>query len=501
MARVTAWTRRDLLKTGAGAVAAMPLASNVSAPSARSAANARNIIFMVSDGMSPGVPALAEAFSWLVRGAGTHWAALSRESRVVHGQFDMASLDSIVTDSAAAASAWATGTRILNGAVNMLPDGRRLIPIGALAHERGRAIGLVTTTRITHATPAAFASAVPIRNLEDDIAVQYAGVVDVLLGGGKRHFDPAKRTDRSDEIARFRSLGYRLITTRDELLAGPLAGMVLGLFADSHVPYTIDRRREEAIARQCPTLEEMARAALAALADAPRGFLLQIEGGRVDHAAHNNDAPGMLWDQLAFDDAIGAVVEFQAAHPDTLVVITTDHGCGNPGVNGLGPRYDESSAHFENLALATASFDAMEAKLIEARGDNPAPSADDVRATLQWGTGLDIDPKHARVIADHLAGAPAPELNRLEANIYGLMAQALGNQTGVGWTGITHTSDWAPILALGPGSERFHGLQKSTDAFVHMSALTGIEHVNPSMTMEEARPFVNRGHERSPLGE
>src|SRR5690606_14792938 len=103
-----------------------------------------------------------------------------------------------VTDSAAAASAWGSGSRIFNWAMNMLPDGRALTPIAPLAKRAGRAVGLVTTTRITHATPAGFAAAAPSRNLEDDIAPQYLDVVDVLLGGGRRHFDSAQRRDKRD---------------------------------------------------------------------------------------------------------------------------------------------------------------------------------------------------------------------------------------------------------------------------------------------------------------
>ena len=110
---------------------------------------------MVADGMSPGVPALADAFSHVIRAKGTHWRDLAAAD-VTRGYFDMASLNSLVTDSAAASTAWGSGSRIFNWALNTLPDGRELKPIAVLA-ERGKRVGLVTT-RVSHATPAGFAA-------------------------------------------------------------------------------------------------------------------------------------------------------------------------------------------------------------------------------------------------------------------------------------------------------------------------------------------------------
>src|SRR5690606_13249345 len=144
----------------------------------------------------------------------------------------------------------------------------------------------VTTTRITHATPAAFIANVPDRGREDDVARQMLERgVDVALGGGARHFAP-------ERLAAQR--GLRVVRTRDELLGLDAApGPVLGLFARSHMPYTLDRSESE------PTLAEMARAALERLERHGGGFIVQIEGGRVDQAAHNNDAGAMVADQLA----------------------------------------------------------------------------------------------------------------------------------------------------------------------------------------------------------
>jgi len=139
----------------------------------KSGATPRNIVFMVADGMSPSVLPLAEHFSQLVRGKGLLWRALIDRPEAAHGLMDMASLDSVTTDSSAASSSWGSGARIFNGWLNMLPDGTKLTPIAAIARDRGRRVGLVTTTTVTHATPAGFVAAQKTRNDEGDIALQY----------------------------------------------------------------------------------------------------------------------------------------------------------------------------------------------------------------------------------------------------------------------------------------------------------------------------------------
>lgn len=127
---------------------------------------------MVADGRSTGLPSLVEPFSRLLRGRGTHLAALARDAAAARGWCDTGSLRSLVTDSSAASSAWATGTQIMNGALNVLPDGRRLTPVGVLARQAGRRVGLVTATTITHATPAGFVAVQPRRDDEEAIAQQ-----------------------------------------------------------------------------------------------------------------------------------------------------------------------------------------------------------------------------------------------------------------------------------------------------------------------------------------
>lgn len=450
----------------------------------------RNIIFMVSDGMSLGVPSMAEPFSQLVRSRGTHWLDLAALPAVARGHLRSESLSSMVTDSSAASSAWATGSRVFNGAVNVLPDGTHLTPIGRLAREAGRAIGLVSTTQITHATPAGFASVQPRRADQHLIAPQYLDLVDVILGGGHEFFAADKRKDGEDLYERYRDHGYSVCRRKAQMLASSTAEKLLGCFWTGHLPYTIDQINQPAEHKHVPTLAEMTETALAMLSKKPGGFLLQVEGGRVDHAAHANDAAAMLWDQLAFDDAIGVVRQFVGNHPDTLVVITTDHGNSNPGLIGVGGAYRDSTECFERLAGITASFTTIYAGLRKLRNGDQPPAADDVIDVMRGHTQITIKNDEAEVIANVIAGHGAEDVHHQHRGIVGALGQTLANHTGIAWTGTTHTQDFCPTLAFGPGSGRFATLMHHTDVYGVLASLMGVEHTNPSISPEEAKRQV-----------
>lgn len=419
----------------------------------------RNLIWVVSDGMSAAVPDLAEAISLQVRGRGTAWRRLAADPRAVRGGFDVASLDSPVPDSAAASSAWGSGALVANGAINTLPDGRATVPLASILGPAGIRLGLVTTTRITHATPAGFAAAVPSREQEDRIAEQYLGRVDLLLGGGGRHFGPREEGD--DLLARFAGGGYRILRHRRELdrLEG---GRGIGLFAPSHLPMAIDRRLDPDLVASVPTLAEMSQAALRSLGASEQPFLLQIEGGRVDHAAHLNDIAALLWDQLDLDDALAASLEFAAERGDTLVVATSDHGNANPGLNGMGTRYARSESAFAGIASARWSFERLLPRMTAAAGGAAGPG---IAELVMAGLGVEVDARETAALERAARGETAEELNPQLRNLEGQLGRVLSARWGVGWCGTSHTSDWMPLLALGPGAERFAGLVPHREAF------------------------------------
>ncbi len=237
-------SRREFLKTGA--LSTLLLGSGVAiaggCEAIRQRGKTKNIIFMVSDGMSAGTLQMADTFLRRRDGRPSNWIRLLEENIVRRGLMDMASADRIVTDSSAASSSWGCGRRINNGAVNIDPDGNHHKPILPIFRDAGKATGLVTTTEITHATPAGFAANVESRGQGEDIAVQYLErEVDVLLGGGNNHYDAEIRSDELDLYEQHRQAGYFVAKTKEELMGGRAAeGKVLGVFTNGHLPYTLD---------------------------------------------------------------------------------------------------------------------------------------------------------------------------------------------------------------------------------------------------------------------
>lgn len=474
----------------------------------------RHIIHLVSDGMSMGTLSCADQFSLLLRERGTTWLELSRQPGAGVGWMDMRSLNSLVTDSSAASSSWGSGSRIINGKVNRLSDNRPLKSLYSLFREAGWRTGLVTTAEITHATPAGFVASVEKRDQATTIAQQYLDHrVDVLLGGGGKFFDPAYRLDQQDLRAAFAKAGYSVMDSSAQLAAAPTDQRWLGLFARSHLPYTLDLRGDVEARQRVPTLAAMTAAALRRLEHAPH-FILQVEGARIDHACHNNDAAGALHDQLAFDEALDVCLEFQQRVPDTLLVITTDHGNANLGLNGTGDSYAKSSEHFARLKEASRSFAALlpdlkrtkptkeeDEREADAEADKAREAAkskeekereklrkkieeEDVATPTEIielvgdATGYKMSMDKAEMLRAHLAGSGS-SLYDMRKSDAAALGDLLANHHAIGFTGTTHTSDYVPILAHGPGAEQFRGFIRNTEVFHKYLGFARIDFRNP----------------------
>lgn len=459
--------RRRFLR-GAAALGLVPVLGvpAVQASDRPASRRARKLIFMVSDGMNHGTLALAEQ-SRRLEGDETAWMALYRRPGVHRALMGTRSASALVPDSAAAASAWSIGQPVNNRSLNVLPDGGRPMPLWPLAAAHGCATGLVTTTRITHSTPAAFVCNRANRDEEDQIAEDYlARKVDVLLGGGQDHFDPASRKDGLDLYAAYRVAGYHLVTDAAGVQAGVPAGKkLLGLFYPSHLPYSVDSRHDPSLRSTVPTLAAMTDVALQQLDTLGDRCVLMVEGGRVDHAGHGNDAAAILNDQLAFDDAVALVLKYQEEHPDTLVVLCTDHGTGGCMFNGLGSNYTGSEPALGYLSSLEYSFEALASRFREAH------SKAEVEAVIQ--TAFQIEPTSVG-LADYYAVHEA-WLTKRAGNL--AVANALGRllvpYTAVGWTSGQHTGDWVEFAALGPGSERLPQIMANTDVHDWLLASMG----------------------------
>jgi alkaline phosphatase len=462
--------RRDWLKTAAlGGAAALFAGSRASAePTNTPARKVRGVIFMVSDGMSPGVLTMAEAYSNLTRHRGTQWWSILNDRNAARGLMDTASANSMVTDSAAAASAWGCGQRVNNGSINMSHEGREIPPIAAILKQKGVRIGLVSTATITHATPAGFASCVTKRADEDDIAPQYLDRVDVILGGGSGHFSKKDRLDKRDLAADFANAGYGVVKNRDALLASK-EEKLLGTFTRGHLPFSIDRDQNPSMAAAVPTLTEMTQAALGRFLASDKPFLLQVEGARIDHAAHLNDIGALLNDQLAFDDALAAVLAMVGKRDDILVVITSDHGNSNPGLCGMGSGYSESTQRFARIRNFKASHERLFADWAKTRDG----TTEQLTQLIKQNLDFTLKPVQATALIEIFQKHPVVEWNEQLSKPEGLLGQFAGNHTGIGWNGTTHTSDPTLVSAIGPQADRFAGMVRNTEVYGHLMEMLG----------------------------
>lgn len=455
--------RRDFLKAGAlSAVAAgssLPFAHAAMAGDALRTASGkkpRNIIFLVSDGMSSGTLSMADQYLRWRDGHPSHWIRLYEEGKVHRGLMDTASLNNIVTDSAAAASAWGCGHRVNNDALNIGPHDEVYEPILVTAKEQGKSTGLVTTATVTHATPAGFAANVRRRWQEDDIAVQYLErTIDVMLGGGAQHFDSSRRSDHRDLLQECVQSGYQVVENSADMASAieSDSSRLLGLFTDGHIPYELDRVHDSDAREKIPSLKEMTQVALEILNRNPNGFVVQVEGARVDHAAHANDIGGLMFDQLAFDEAVGVAAEFAEKAGDTLVIIATDHGNANPGLNS---GWNGGADRFRVLSRFKGTHDAIFSQI------NQESSLGKIWEVAGEVTQVGITRGRAKLLRDALRGEYEAPYHR-NSNASALLGQILANETDIGWAGGRHTSDHVEVAALGPGSEGIKAFMKNTD--------------------------------------
>ena len=399
-------------------------------------------MFLVVDGMSIGTFSIADHVMQRNGGAGSNWAGLWAKPGVRRSMMETASANSIVTDSAAGGSAWGCGKRVDNGAICFDKHGA-IEPIFSKAKRSGRVTGVVSTARVTHATPASFYATVPNRGAEKLIAEQMLDRdVDLALGGGAA-FVTQKLLAKHPDV--------HVVRSADEMRgAASQEGRLVGLFTDGHMSYELDRPKNE------PHLKEMSMFAIDRLARHPGGFVLQIEAGRVDHGGHANDFLGSLHDQIAFEQTVAAVSKWAMARDDTQVIITTDHGTGSPD---LTVYQEQASRGVETLLGAKHTLSWILGHMPE----RPNDWAGDLAGAGQWSYEL------GRMITQHVGVTLSPDeiawalrpfkqervsafagANSLAAGLGSVMA----NHFGVAYASTNHTAELVEATAFGPGSER-----------------------------------------------
>jgi len=395
---------------------------------------ARNVILLIGDGMGPAQLTLAR-----IAGPGVHEGLALEKTPFVGLVKTYPAGTMLVTDSAAAATAFACARKTTNGTLGESPDGTDYENLTEWCRKRKKSVGLVTTASVTHATPAAFAVHCPDRNKEADVAQEYLGAgVDILFGGGLQYFPESRQ-------AAFREAGYGFVRSRQELLGAERAPLI-GLFADRFMDFEIDRPREVQ-----PSLEEMAMKAIQILSRDEDGFFLMIEGGRIDMACHGHDAATMVRDVVAFDLAVQYAVAFAERDGNTLVLVTADHSTGGLAIG--------EQVSVDRLRGRTASAERM--RELTVRGNRPLPDV------VREHAGFEVtDRMLAQIEALKAVGDPKYSLHNAIADVLSRAAGVTFIPLDVQATHLVtkgHDGCDVPLFAWGPRAADFTGVLDNTE--------------------------------------
>ncbi|WP_421320122.1 alkaline phosphatase [Aeromonas veronii] len=446
------------------------LFSALGATSQAQAGDAKNVILFIGDGMGPTVLTATRLFKVGEEG-NLEMMKLPRSARI-----KTFSNDAQTTDSAPSMAAYTTGVKMNNEVIAMSSDTKAVAPgkdvngnktvnncssdngkpvptILELAKAAGKSVGAVTTTELTHATPAATYAHICHRDAAYDIAAQAvpggAGFnqalgdgVDVLMGGGANHWTPysasnkSGRNDNRDLTAEMKAQGYSYVTTQSEL-AKVTSGKVLGLFSSkSHLDYELDRVAKGAANTQ-PSLSEMTAKAIDLLSKNSQGYFLMVEGGRIDHALHGTNAKRSLTDAVALDEAVKTALG-KVDLSNTLIVVTADHD-HTMTINGYSAKGNPVLDLVKN-------------------GDGSTQNDVDGKpfTTLVFGNGPNRPDVRPVLTSDQV------------------MANDYLQETGVKLTSETHGGGDVMLFADGAGSNRFKGTLDNTKVFGKLREALGL---------------------------
>ncbi|MEN3759718.1 alkaline phosphatase [Aeromonas veronii] len=440
------------------------------ATSQAQAGDAKNVIIFIGDGMGPTVLTATRLFKVGEEG-NLEMMKLPRSARI-----KTFSNDAQTTDSAPSMAAYTTGVKMNNEVIAMSSDTKAVAPgkdvngnktvnncssdngkpvptILELAKAAGKSVGAVTTTELTHATPAATYAHICHRDAAYDIAAQavpggtgYNSAlkdgVDVLMGGGANHWTPYSasnkggRNDNRDLTAEMKAQGYSYVTTQSDL-AKVTSGKVLGLFSSkSHLDYELDRVAKGAANTQ-PSLSEMTAKAIDLLSKNSQGYFLMVEGGRIDHALHGTNAKRSLTDAVALDEAVKTALG-KVDLNNTLIVVTADHD-HTMTINGYSAKGNPVLDLVKN-------------------GDGSTQNDVDGKpfTTLVFGNGPNRPDVRPILTSDQV------------------MANDYLQETGVKLTSETHGGGDVMLFADGAGSNRFKGTLDNTKVFGKLREALGL---------------------------
>jgi alkaline phosphatase len=464
---------------------------------------AKNVILFIGDGMSPAHRAAARLLSKGIA-EGKSLGKLAIDDMPHMALVATAGSDSIITDSANAASAYATGHKTAVNAMGVYADRTaspfddpRVETITSLAKRRlNMAIGIVTNTEVEDATPAAMVAHTRRRAAYDEIVEQFfAARPDVLMGGGSANFLPqsagGKRKDDIDYVARFRDAGYPIATTKAELDAVSAksdTGKLLGLFASGNMDGALDRKllKGGSVGKfpDQPDLTDQVQAALKVLSKNDAGFFLMVESGLIDKYAHLLDMERAVYDTIMLDNAVRlARVWARTRGDDTLILVVSDHN--HP--NSLVGTVNDDMSTTPNVPLRER------VGVYEKAGfpNYPAPDADGYPARVDVSRRLAIFsaslPDHYETFRPKLDNPNDPTVkgdqpdtfkaNEKYKDVPGVVLR-FGNLPAMMGASV-HSGEDVILTATGPGSEQVRGSLDNTEVFRVIADALGLAAAAP----------------------
>ncbi|MFI3268501.1 MAG: alkaline phosphatase [Rikenellaceae bacterium] len=410
-----------------------------------------------------------------------------------------------ITDSAAAGTALATGSKTDVGIISEKADGTRLKTIAEMAKEKGLKVGIVSSVSIDHATPACFYAHSPSRNNYADISDQLLTSGFDYFGGGSVKWDKRASREGSDKATAYANYkkktedsGFKFVTTKaefDQLGEGETMPVIatLDMLANeqytgdgSAMPYTIDLSSQSSDNNRISLAQFTTKGI--ELLDNEKGFFMMVEGGKIDWACHANDASACAYEVVAFDEAIGEALKFAAKHPkNTLIVVTGDHDCGGLALGFAGTGYESafellskpkmSAMVFEENVVAKMkageSFDKLLKYACEQYG-----FTDDVKDSAKNGNSSKSELSNFEV--EMLKDAYKKSLNKI-SNVafdkddlyngaYGgydpfttTCSKIINNKAGIDYSSYTHTALPVMVFAQGTNDHIFSGYYDNTD--------------------------------------
>jgi len=450
------------------------------------------IFLFIGDGMA--LPQINSAEIFLAAGSNkTEIKTLNMSKMPAQGLTTTFSADSFITDSAAAATAIATGKKTDSGVISM--DSSKKLRFKTLAEifkDMGKKIGIVSSVSIDHATPACFYAHEPTRNNYYEIAVQMAkSDYDYFAGGAPKGNLAGKRKDRKDVMEIAKENGFLIINNKKDFMSLKSKNQKIMAFdkyldSDQALYYELDRKNDSI------SLAEFTKKGIDLL-DNPAGFFLMVEGGKIDWACHANDAASAIYDTLAFDDAIGEALKFYQKHPnETLIIVTGDHECGGMTIGFAGTEY---STYFDKIKYQKMSYIEFNKILVDYKKTHNENNAklQDIASDIKNAFGIDVNASgdnpmglteyQKKIIEEafmkSIKGETEKSKDEYTFLLYGgyepltvTITHVLNQKAGIGWTSYSHTGVPVPTFAIGNGHDLFNGYYDNTDIYNKVILIT-----------------------------